>query len=180
MTTHLALWPRSGLGVFVSNNQMSVLPRPLAYDIAELFLGGEDPDWIGIIEGVWQQMQQAGSDAVAEAMASRNADSRPSLPLADYAGTWRDAWYGDISLTLEEDGRLWFRSARSERLSGPLEHYQYDTFIVRWEDRRLNADAYVSFTLAPGGTLQGMRMQAVSPTTDFSFDFHDLDFRKVD
>ncbi len=179
MTTHLALWPRAGLGVYVSNNLMSPLPRPLAYDIAELYLDSEDPDWIGVIDELWQARLQAGADAVAQSMERRDADSTPSLALADYAGTYRDAWYGDITLALEDDGRLWFRSGRSARLVGPLEHYQYDTFIVRWEDRRLNADAYVSFTLAPEGSIEGIRMKAVSPTTDFSFDFHDLDLRKV-
>ena len=69
---------------------------------------------------------------------------------------------------------------RSEKLGGPLEHFQFDTFIARWEDARLDADAYVSFTLSPEGKVQRIRMKAVSPTTDFSFDFHDLDLVRVD
>jgi hypothetical protein len=70
---------------------------------------------------------------------------------------------------------LHFRSPRSEPLSGPLEHFQFDTFIARWTDRKLNADAYVSFALGPTGEVERIRMKAVSPATDFSFDFHDLD-----
>ncbi len=179
MTTHLALWPRAGLGVYVSNNLMSPLPRPLAYDIAELYLDSDDPDWIAEIDTLWQARLDAGADAVAQAMADRDADSTPSLDLDRYAGTYRDAWYGDITLTLDDEGRLYFRSPRSEHLAGPLEHFQYDTFIVRWEDRRLNADAYVSFVLTPQGDVESIAMKAVSPTTDFSFDFHDLDLRRV-
>lgn len=49
------------------------------------------------------------------------------------------------------------------------------TFIARWKDRRLNADAYVSFSLDAEGKVERIRMKAVSPATDFSFDFHDLD-----
>ncbi|MDZ7645569.1 MAG: hypothetical protein U5K76_15910 [Woeseiaceae bacterium] len=41
------------------------------------------------------------------------------------------------------------------------------------------ADAYVSFALSPTGAVERIRMQAVSPTTDFSFDFHDLDLQRV-
>ncbi len=182
MTTHLALLPRENLGVFVSNNQMSVAPRPVAYDIAELFLddAANDPDWIAVVDELIGQMRSAGDEVVEAAMEARNADSTPSLPLAEYAGTYRDPWYGDITLTLEDDGRLWFRSARSAPLTGPLEHFQYDTFIARWEDRRLNADAYLSFTLGADGAVEGIRMKAVSPNTDFSFDFHDLDLQKVE
>ncbi|WP_376696785.1 serine hydrolase [Wenzhouxiangella sp. EGI_FJ10305] len=189
MTTHLMLLPRENLGVFVSNNLMSAAPRPIAYDIAELYLnvgdGHDDgdanpgPDWVDIVDELMRERRDAGADVVAKAMAERDADSTPSLPLAAYAGTYQDPWYGEITLTLEDDGRLWFRSPRSEPLTGPLEHFQYDTFIVRWSDRRLNADAYMSFILSPQGEVERARMEAVSPTTDFSFDFHDLDLRRV-
>ncbi|WP_181918489.1 MULTISPECIES: serine hydrolase [unclassified Wenzhouxiangella] len=182
MTTHLMLLPREDLGVFVSNNRMSAVPRPVAYDIAELFLDGNnenDADWIAVVDELIQQRRDSGAEVVAEAMAERDADSTPSLPLEAYAGTYRDPWYGEITLTLKDDGRLWFRSPRSEPLTGPLEHFQHDTFIVRWEDRRLNADAYMTFTLTPEGEVEGARMKAVSPTTDFSFDFHHLDLRRV-
>jgi len=103
------------------------------------------------------------------------ADSKPRLPLDAYVGTYTDPWYGDIEITLGDDGALHFRSPRSEPLSGPLEHFQFDTFIARWIDRKLNADAYVSFSLGPTGEVERIRMKAVSPATDFSFDFHDLD-----
>jgi hypothetical protein len=61
-----------------------------------------------------------------------------------------------------------------------LEHFQHDTFIARWVDRLLMADSYVSFVMSPEGKIEGIRMKAVSPTTDFSFDFHDLDLKRVE
>jgi hypothetical protein len=58
-----------------------------------------------------------------------------------------------------------------------MEHWQYDTFIVRWRDRELRADAYVTFALNPDGSIDRVKMEAVSPETDFSYDFQDLDLR---
>src|SRR5262249_23638548 len=52
--------------------------------------------------------------------------------------------------------------------------WHYETFIVRWHDRSLDADAYVTFELTPEGKIDKVRMKAVSPATDFSFDFHHL------
>ena len=104
--------------------------------------------------------------------------ARPVCPLERYAGRYRDVWYGDI-LIENRDGTLWFVSERSKNLIGPLEHFQYDTFIVRWSNRQLFADAYVSFSLAPEGGVERIRMKAVSPATDFSYDFHDLDLQRV-
>jgi hypothetical protein len=50
---------------------------------------------------------------------------------------------------------------------------------VRWKERNFNADAYVTFSLNPDGTIERMKMKAVSTETDFSYDFHDLTFVPV-
>jgi hypothetical protein len=177
MTTFTAILPGEDLAVFVSNNQMTVAPRAVVYDILDHFLDG-DRDWIKIHHDEFTSRQQEADQEVAEAEAARQADSKPSLPLAAYAGTYSDPWYGDIFIEQTDDG-LHFRSARSPQLSGPLEHFQFDTFIARWADRQLMADAYVSFYLTPEGTIERIAMKAVSPATDFSYDFHHLDLRYV-
>ncbi len=183
MTTFIVILPAQDLGIFVSNNLLSAAPRAIAFDIADRFLRGSTPqagkDWIGIVAEATHKRQQHAADVVSEAQATRVADSKPNLPLEAYTGTYRDAWYGDIEISLLANGTLYFQSARSEPLGGPLEHFQFDTFIARWKDRGLNADAYVSFALDPEGNIERIRMKAVSPATDFSFDFHDLDLRRV-
>ena len=45
---------------------------------------------------------------------------------------------------------------------------------MRWRDRGLNADAFVNFSLDADGAIREVRMEPVSPLTDFSFDFQDL------
>ncbi len=47
----------------------------------------------------------------------------------------------------------------------------------RWRDRELRADAFMTFQLNADGTIDRVKMGAVSPSTDFSFDFQDLDLR---
>ena len=70
--------------------------------------------------------------------------------------------------------RLAIRFANTPLLVGTLEHWQHDTFVARWTDRTLRADAYLTFALNPDGSVREARMQPVSPETDFSFDFQDL------
>ncbi len=183
MTTFIAVLPDDDLAVFATNNQLSVAPRAVVYDLVDLFLRDTAPaagkDWTQILGGAMQDRQEAAAAVVAEAWESRDADSMPSLTLEEYTGTYHDDWYGDIRISLD-DGQLWFHSERNEPLQGPLEHFQYDTFIARWTDRRLMADAYVTFSLGHDGTIDRIRMQAVSPATDFSYDFHHLDLRPVE
>ena len=52
--------------------------------------------------------------------------------------------------------------------------YRGSSFVVRWADRELDADAFVNVALGADGKPVGMTMAAVSPLTDFSFDFQDL------
>ena len=73
-----------------------------------------------------------------------------------------------------EGRKLVMRFAHTPALVGTLEHWQHDTFLVRWHDRALNADAFASFALDPDGKVRELRMQAASSLTDFSFDFHHL------
>jgi CubicO group peptidase (beta-lactamase class C family) len=182
MTTFIAVMPDQELAVFATNNQMSVAPRAVVYDVVDEFLRDTNEaagkDWTAILDGAMQDRQATADAVVAEAWDARDADSTPSLPLEEYTGAYRDVWYGEVRVSLD-DGQLWFHSERNEPLQGPLEHFQYDTFIARWTDRRLMADAYVTFSLNAEGAVEQIRMKAVSPATDFSYDFHDLDLRRV-
>ncbi len=146
---------------------------PISWRLLDHFLGAPPTDWAA----AFRTLKLRGDSAVAAeertAAAGRDTSSRPSLPLAKYAGTYRDAWYGDVSIALE-NGKLVMRFSHTPSLTGELEHFQYDTFIARWRDRELRADAYVTFALKPDGSIDQAKLAAVSPATDFSFDFQDL------
>jgi len=181
MTSFIAILPERDLAAFATGNLMSAAPRAVVYQILEEQLGESAPgnDWIEIIRALAGDRRSAAEEAVAAAREARDADSMPSLPLDRYTGTYRDDWYGDVRIYRAQDGALRFESQRNAPLRGPLEHFQYDTFVARWTDRRLMADAYVTFTVGPDGEVERIRMKAVSPATDFSYDFHDLDLRPV-
>ena len=166
--------PDVNVGVAVLTNQESGSAfESIALYILDHYLGAPPFDWIDGFEKLDARNQSERADASRRASASRDASSRPSLPLAKYAGTYRDAWYGDIEI-VERGGRLTIRFTHTPSLTGDLEHWQHDTFIARWADRELRADAYVTFALNPEGAIDQAKMRAVSPDTDFSFDFHDL------
>jgi hypothetical protein len=120
-----------------------------------------------------QHAQAKADDSVAKHEQARDKRSKPSLPLADYAGTYRDPWYGDVIIS-QEHGKLRMRFGKTAQLVGTLTPWQHDSFTVRWDDRSLDADAFVDFSLDMDGKIREVRMQPISPLTDFSFDFQDL------
>jgi len=89
--------------------------------------------------------------------------------------TYVDPWYGEVSITHSARG-LAIQFSHTPVLLGDLEHWQHDTFAVRWRDRALNADAFVTFTLGPDGRVEEMRMRR-QRGGDLSFDFQDLRLR---
>ena len=150
----------------------------IAYRVLDAFLGAPATDWTPAFREAAQAARPSrGRAAEAGHQAARAAGSRPSLPLARYAGPYRDAWYGDAKIEMET-GRLVLRFSRSPALTGDLEHWHHDTFVARWRDRTV-PDAFVTFALRPDGSIDQVKMAAFSPAADFSYDYHDLLFTPV-
>jgi CubicO group peptidase (beta-lactamase class C family) len=172
--SRVAMIPDLNVGVAVLTNQESGEAfDSIAFHLLDHFLGAPAFDWIDGFAKAGARMAASVAQAEGRDTAGRDTTSRPSLPLAKYAGTYRDAWYGDIAIAVE-GGKLVMRFTHTPALVGDLEHWQHDTFIARWRDRELRADAYVTFALNPDGSVDQAKMRAVSPATDFSFDFQDL------
>jgi CubicO group peptidase (beta-lactamase class C family) len=174
-----ALVPELKLGIVILTNQeVTAAHSAIANTVIDHYLGVPDADWVTAYSARLKKQQAEGEDAVKKAAGQRNPNTKPALPLASYAGRYRDAWYGDMRIE-EHAGKLSISFTHTPHLAGDLEHWQYDTFVARWKNRTLDADAYVTFTLKPDGSIDEVRMKAVSPLTDFSFDFHDLLFHPV-
>ena len=173
-TSRIAWLPELNVGVAVLTNQESSDAwNSIAWSVLDHYLGASDTDWVAAYAKVKARRDAEQAKADAATSTQREIASTPSLSLAKYAHTYTDAWYGDIAIAMEE-GQLVMRFTKTPSLVGDMEHWQHDTFIVRWRDRELRADAFVTFALNPDGSIDQAKMQAVSASTDFSFDFQDL------
>jgi CubicO group peptidase (beta-lactamase class C family) len=174
-----ALVPDLKLGIVIlTNGEATGAHSAIANTVIDHYLGAPETDWIAAFEARDKKERTEAEETLLKASGTRKTGTRPSLPLTSYAGRYRDPWYGDIRLE-EHGGKLSIYFTHSPDLAGDLEHWQYDTFVARWKNRTLDADAYVTFTLSPDGAIDELRMKAVSPLTDFSYDFHDLLFKPV-
>jgi CubicO group peptidase (beta-lactamase class C family) len=175
--SRVAMIPDKKLGVVVlTNAESGAAFDVIAWTVLDYYLGPPKFDWLGNyakLVALNESMTRATDEHTA---AVRDTASRPSVPLARYAGRYVDEWYGDVTVTLEGKG-LVMRFGHSPSLVGDLEHWQYDTFLVKWRDRELRADAFVTFGLGADGKIERASMKPASPSVDFSFDFQDLDLR---
>ncbi|MFC3551712.1 serine hydrolase [Lysobacter cavernae] len=174
MVSRLTLVPEHKLGVIVlTSTELSGAFNAVTMRVLDAYLDAPKTDWSAAYAAALAKSQDKADEDWQKRLKARAAGSQPSLALANYTGTYRDPWYGDV-LVEQQSGKLLLRFSRTPDLVGELTHWQHDTFVVRWNQRWLNADAFVTFALTPDGAIREVRMEAISPQTDFSFDFHDL------
>lgn len=174
MVSRLTLVPEHKLGVVVlTSAEVGAAFNAVTMRALDAFVDAPRTDWVAAYAAAVTKAESKADESWQKHVDARDTRSRPSLPLARYAGTYRDAWYGDVAIA-QEGGKLVMRFDRTRSLVGTLSHWQHDTFIVRWNERWLNADAFVTFTLDADGNIAEARIKSISPKTDFSFDFHDL------
>lgn len=174
MVSRVTLMPQEKLGVVVlTNAETGGAFNAITLRVLDAYLGAPRTDWTAAYAAALAKTRGKADDDWRKHVAARAADAPPSLPLAKYARTYRDPWYGDVMVE-EEDGQLRMRFSRTPQLVGTMTPWQHDTFVVKWDERWLNADAFVTFSLDADGGIREARMEAISPMTDFSFDFQDL------
>jgi len=176
--THIILLPDQDVGIAVVVNSEDVaLLRGVAHMLVDHYLGLPDQDWPARFGQFMEQRIAGGKAALAGARAAP-ARIGPSLPLDRYVGTYRDPWYGAVVVTREGKG-LHINFTTTPRMAGRLDHWQYDSFVTRFDDKAIEP-AYVTFALDADGKVARVSMKAESPIADFSYDYQDLDLRPVE
>ena len=125
------LLPDEGIGVYVLGNLDHVEVRhALMYKAFDLWGGVADGrDWSTELRALYERLGARAEAAAAARRDARVPDTSPSRPVEAYAGVYEDDLYGQITIELR-DGRLHYRMLE---LQAPMEHWHYDTFVVRWE-----------------------------------------------
>lgn len=144
-----------GLGVYMlANTDHAELRHALMFKVFDLYLGLPTRDWSAEMLAMTKADEARADSARARTEAVRNVESRPALPLADYAGTYADSLYGTVIVTLQ-DGALRLRV--SSRQAATLEHWQYETFRARWDDW-WRGRSTVTFIVGPSGAAERLEL----------------------
>ncbi|MCD6346941.1 MAG: serine hydrolase [Bacteroidales bacterium] len=197
MVTKMTLIPELDLAIIVfTNQQVGAAFSAITNQIKDGYYGIEGVNWVDryasaisggnenankIVEEVYSQINKNLS---SQAPDSRPPDSLATDSLAtgclsiDITGTYNDPWLGNIRI-YNKDGKHFFKAVRSPNLDGELFWYKGNTYVAKWKDRSMDADTFILFELDYDGHPAGFKMKAISPRTDFSYDFHDLNFKRL-
>jgi CubicO group peptidase (beta-lactamase class C family) len=178
IVTQVTILPELKLGIIVfTNQQVGAAFTAVTNTIKDSYLGIPKVDRVAEYHARVVASNEHAAKITSEIWKAIDTQQKNNakIDLNQFVGTFRDAWFGDVTISLK-NGKLMFTSKRSPRLSGEMLFYKGNTFVAKWNDRSLEADAFVKFNLDTEGKAAGMTMEAISPLTDFSFDFQDLEF----
>lgn len=176
MISQTAMMPEENLGLVVLTNSETPVNTILQNKIFDVFVSAPARDWSAEL----LERTRKGKDAEAEAdkklVASRAANTKPSLALANYAATYSSP-LGDAVIA-EENGKLVLRMPQTPNFVADLEHWHYDTFQIRWRPTVAYnfPRGFVTFTIDQNGKTDELKIN--QPNNDFWF--YELELKRVE
>jgi CubicO group peptidase (beta-lactamase class C family) len=181
MSSEVTLIPELELGIVVLNNSEGAgfLNGLMGFILLDEFLQlNTGINWLQMAQGMQQRGGQMGDPDTEKAWAQVEANKNKKVNKDRYIGVYQDNWFGKVEV-FDKNGDLWFRSEKSPRLNGKMAYYKGNTFAIKWEYQDMKADAFALFSLDENGKAQRIKMKGISRFIDFSFNFQDLDLKRI-
>lgn len=169
MISKTVLVPEINLGFVILTNNISSLPSTLSYVILDEYLGvRENKDWLEISLKEKKAAAEADKKAELEDAAARIKNTKPSLALKDYVGTYSSEMYGDVEISLGSGEKLLIDFKPTALFKGELSHWHYDTFQLSWTTQMMLPKGKATFVLDSKGNPVELKVVVENPDFDFT------------
>ncbi|WP_417429609.1 serine hydrolase [Halpernia sp.] len=179
--TQFTLLPDLKLGIVVLTNQQSGAAfNTITNTVKDSYLGIADRNWLKTYGDRMQNYNSKIEKEKEEVFAKSAAFAKTNLAPRDsqFLGTYKDDWFGNVDIK-KENNKYRFYAENSPRLSGTLMPYSENTFIIKLDNASYDADEFITFNFDENGNAISAKIKPISSVTDFSFDFEDLDLKRV-
>jgi hypothetical protein len=175
MISRTSMMPEENLGLVVLTNSEQSVPTIMQYKIYDVFTNAKDRDWSAEYLKFAKDGEVRDSEAKKKLEESRVENTKPSLELKDYAGTYSGMMYGDATIE-NENSKLVLRLQPAPNFVADLEHWHYNTFKIKWRPSVAYnfPTGFVNFTIDKNGKADGMEID--QPNNDFWF--YELEFKR--
>ena len=181
MLSNVTMYPDLNLGIVILTNTENggeALFSSITNSIADSYLGLDDYGWIDKMVA-WRNADKNEEDSVTKKTWKQVELAKNSkVKNENFIGIYTDKWFGKVEV-FERNKQLWIKCYRSPKLNGPMAFYNNNTFAIKWEYQAMNCDAFAEFSFDKFGNAQSIKLKGISPNIDFSFDFQDLDLKRI-
>jgi CubicO group peptidase (beta-lactamase class C family) len=161
--------PEENLGVVVLTNNNNFFPYAMMYHILDLYLAPDvAKDWGAYMLGLKKAQAIGDKEKEAAMVASRVKDTKHSLPLSAYAGTYLDPKYGKVILTYDKKKGLSFQFSPTALFHGTLSHWNYDSFRLTWGEQHMLPKGMMTFWIDAQGKISELKIDCPNPDLDFT------------
>jgi hypothetical protein len=176
MLSYTVLIPEENVGYVILTNNESPSFAIMMNKIRDVMLGAPKRDYSA--EALERDKNIKANEAaeVKKQDDARAANTKPTLPVSSYAGTYTSQMYGDV-VVADENGKLVMRFTPSPNFVADLEHWHYDTFQIKWRPSVAYnfPRGFVTFTIDRNGKTDQLKID--QPNNDFWF--YELDLKRT-
>jgi CubicO group peptidase (beta-lactamase class C family) len=167
MYSRVVMVPEDELGIVILTNSMKGISTSLSYQIIDYILDLEAADW----DDQYLEWAKGGGERRAKEIISRQNDrlkgTKPSLAPENYAGTYYDPMYGNISIK-HTNQNLEIQFENAPALGAQLSHWHLDVFKIDWNETHAWFDfGTLQFVLDNNGHPKELRFDV--PNEDIFF-----------
>ncbi len=161
--------PEAGLGVVILNNGFDLFIRQTINQTIMAHYLGEVPskDRLQQALDARKNYRARQEKARQKRLNQRVSNTRSSLDLKAYTGNYRDRFYGEARIDLQNDSLRLTLLPAGETFTSKMSHWHYDTFRVDFNDPFLPF-GLVTFEFNAKGEVSGFQINL--PSQDFHFD----------
>ena len=181
MLSIVTMYPDLNLGIVILTNTENGgggLFSSVTNTISDSYLGLDDYAWIDKMVAWSNEDKNEGDSVTKKTWEQVELVKKNKVKNENFIGIYTDKWFGDVEV-FEKNKQLWIKCSRSPKLNGPMALYNETTFAIKWEYQAMNCDAFALFSFDETGKAQAIKMEGISPNIDFSFDFQDLDLKRI-
>jgi CubicO group peptidase (beta-lactamase class C family) len=142
---------------FLGNYDHAEVRHALMYKAFDQFALGGTRDWSTELLALYKGLAEQGEQQVAKLEGMRAKDTKPSLAIEAYAGTYSDPLYGTLKVEVTGN-KLTIKLNEVENAT--LEHWNYDTFYGPWE-KAWYGKASAQFYLSPFGKVEKINFEGM-------------------
>jgi CubicO group peptidase (beta-lactamase class C family) len=167
--SQVAMVPDLKLGITVLTNQESAAAYwAIIYHVLDYYEKNKPYDWLKVYKKEHDRDLAKNKAELRKNTITADSTAKFNLPLSKLTGNYKDDVYGDVILSAAGQGMV-MEFKQLPYLIADLKYFQYNTFIATFRNKGMKADAYVSFSLNAGGTVDQVKMKIIDPDSDITF-----------
>lgn len=176
MLSYTVLIPEENTGFVVLTNSESPAFIIMMNKMLDVFTNAPKKDWNAEALTQVAKTKTDADETRKKDDAARVLNTKPSLAASGYAGTYTSEMYGDVVIE-ENDGKLVMRFPPAPNFVADLEHWNYDTFQIKWRPSVAYnfARGWVTFTIDQAGRTDQLKIN--QPNNDFWF--YELELKRT-